>query len=77
MKYIASKEEIAKRIRIACVEKGLTNTDLANKASLSYETLLNKLNGRTEWKLDETHKICLALGKDFKEIFLTQTLQKT
>ncbi len=54
--------EIGKAIKHACIDRGLTQTDLENAAGISHSTLYHRMNGRTEFKLGEARKIAHVLG---------------
>lgn len=67
-----------KRLRQKIDKSGLTITHLANKMSISRESLYNKLNGDTEFKASEIVSLATILGltpKQRDEIFLTNSVK--
>ena len=58
-----------KKIPIACIEKGLTQRELAKMAGIHESVLSNAIAGR--WILSEAQqrKIALILGQEVGELF--------
>ena len=59
-------EEIGKRIKILMNNKGIKRSFLARKLKISYNTLTNKLNGKSEFSVLQIAIIKEALGLDDK-----------
>lgn len=51
-------------VKAELARKGLTVVDLSNKTGIRYQSLSNKLNGKTPLKLEEARKIKTALDVD-------------
>ncbi len=53
---------------------GITKTELAEKAGMHYSSLNNKINGVTNFSIEEAFKICDALGQeDIRKLFAKST----
>lgn len=50
-------------------EKGLTQKKMAEKLGINETSFMNKINGKTQWKVDEIIAIMDALGCDFNTLF--------
>ncbi len=61
-------------LKAAIVEKGLTQTEVAKKIGISYQSLSDKINNKTEFKIDEASALCTLLGISEKkdEIFFAK-----
>lgn len=57
--------------------KGVTLDSVAEKLNITRRTLYNKINGRSEFSLDESRKICEILGYSADQIFLTTDVSQT
>ena len=51
-------------VKAELARKGLTVVDLSNKTGIRYQSLSNKLHGKTPLKLEEALKIKTALDVD-------------
>lgn len=50
-------------------EKGLTQKKMAEKLGINETSFMNKINGKTQWKVDEIIAIMDTLGCDFNTLF--------
>lgn len=51
-------------VRAELARRGLTVVDLSNKTGIRYQSLTNKISGKTPLKLEEARAIKNALGVD-------------
>lgn len=51
----------SKKMRIAIIEKGLTNRSVARTLGISEQAFYNKMSGRSEFRGSEIKKIALEL----------------
>lgn len=63
-----------KNLQIELVKKGWSILDLARESGIKYQTLINKVNGNSEFKFDECVAIKTALSSKMplEEIFFHQ-----
>lgn len=60
-------------LEIILLKKGISKKELANKMEIDYNTLLNKINKITDFKVEEIKKIKELLelsSEDLRKIFL-------
>lgn len=66
-----NSEEIKKRIKKLCIDKGITLVELAKMLKMSYKTFNSRMNGRTIWNIDEAVNCAEHLDSTVDEIFFT------
>jgi DNA-binding XRE family transcriptional regulator len=57
------------KVYLEMVRTGNTLETLAQIIGMSKYTLLIKLNGKSEWTINEIDKLCIYFGKDYYELF--------
>ncbi len=53
-------------LKAAIVEKGMTQSDVAKKIGISYQSLSDKINNKTNFRVDEVTMLCAVLGIESK-----------
>lgn len=56
----------SKLLKAAIVEKGMTQLDVSKKIGISYQSLNDKINNKTDFKVDEVSRLCSVLGIESK-----------
>lgn len=58
------------RLRCLMYEHDVSQTDLARRLRLSVHAVSSKMNGHTEWTLDEMYQILIWLGIPASEMYV-------
>lgn len=56
----------SKLLKAAIVENGMTQLDVSKKIGISYQSLNDKINNKTDFKIDEVSRLCSVLGIESK-----------
>jgi DNA-binding XRE family transcriptional regulator len=61
-------------LKAAIVQKGMTQAEVATKIGISYQSLSDKINNKTEFKIDEASALCtlLDISERKDEIFFAK-----
>lgn len=60
------------RLKVARMEKGLTQKEMAHAIGMPYTTYIQKENGLYDFRELEIIKICDVLGKNVTDLFFTE-----
>ena len=67
--------DVAKRIKLIIVEKGLYQRFVAEKVGFTEQQFSDMLNGRKIIRAEHIPAIAKALGVDFNELFATDRVE--
>lgn len=60
------------RLKVARMEKGLTQKEMADAIGMPYTTYIQKENGLYDFRELEIIKVCEVLGKNITDLFFTE-----